>query len=58
MNMLLQAQSALSSFQTRSHAAEAHKLGMTVTGHIPEGLTAFDGVTAGMDQINHISYIV
>jgi hypothetical protein len=37
---------------------EAHKLGMTVTGHIPEGLTAFDGVTAGMDQINHISYIV
>ena len=38
--------------------AEAHKLGMTVTGHIPEGLTAFDGVTAGMDQINHIGYIV
>lgn len=37
---------------------EAHKLGMTVTGHIPEGLTAFDGVAAGMDQINHISYIV
>jgi imidazolonepropionase-like amidohydrolase len=37
---------------------EAHKLGMTVTGHIPEGLTAFDGVTAGMDQINHIDYIV
>ena len=31
---------------------------LTVTGHIPEGLTAFDGVTAGMDQINHISYIV
>jgi hypothetical protein len=31
---------------------------MTVTGHIPEGLTAFDGVTAGMDQISHISYIV
>ena len=39
-------------------AAEAHKLGMTVTGHIPEGLTAFDGVAAGMDQINHIAYIV
>ena len=39
-------------------AAEAHKLGMTVTGHIPEGLTTFDGITAGMDQINHVGYIV
>ena len=37
--------------------AEAHKLGMTVTGHIPEGLTGFDGVNAGMDQINHINYV-
>jgi Amidohydrolase family len=38
--------------------AEAHKLGMTVTGHIPEGMTGFDGVNSGMDQINHITYIV
>lgn len=38
--------------------AEAHKLGMTVTGHIPEGITGFEGVNAGMDQINHITYIV
>jgi len=38
--------------------AEAHKLGLTVTGHIPEGLTGYDGVDAGMDQINHISYVV
>src|SRR6516225_4195359 len=37
---------------------EAHKLGLTVTGHIPEGLTGYDGVDAGMDQINHISYVV
>jgi imidazolonepropionase-like amidohydrolase len=36
---------------------EAHKLGMSVTGHIPNGLTAYDGVNAGMDQINHISYV-
>jgi imidazolonepropionase-like amidohydrolase len=36
---------------------EAHRLGMTVTGHIPEGLTAFQAVEAGQDQINHISYI-
>ena len=38
-------------------AAEAHKLGMTVTGHVPEGMTGFDGVNAGMDQINHITYV-
>jgi imidazolonepropionase-like amidohydrolase len=38
--------------------AEAHKLGMTVTGHIPEGMSGFDGVNAGMDQINHITYVV
>jgi imidazolonepropionase-like amidohydrolase len=35
---------------------EAHKLGMTVTGHIPEGMTIYDGVEAGMDQVNHITY--
>ena len=33
---------------------EAHRLGMTVTGHVPEGMTAFQGVEAGMDQINHL----
>lgn len=37
--------------------AEAHRLGMTVTGHIPNGLNAQQGVEAGMDQINHIQYI-
>jgi len=36
---------------------EAHKAGMTVTGHIPNGMNAFQGVEAGMDQINHIQYI-
>jgi imidazolonepropionase-like amidohydrolase len=36
---------------------DAHKLGMTVTGHIPEGMTAIEGVDDGMDQINHINYI-
>jgi len=39
-------------------AAEAHRLGMTVTGHVPIGLTAYDVVSAGQDQINHISYIL
>jgi Amidohydrolase family len=38
-------------------AAEAHRLGMTVTGHIPEGMNGYQGVEAGMDQINHIQYV-
>jgi len=37
--------------------AEAHRLGMTVTGHIPEGVDAYQGVEAGMDQINHVQYV-
>lgn len=36
---------------------EAHRLGMTVTGHVPEGLNAFQVIEAGQDQINHIGYI-
>jgi imidazolonepropionase-like amidohydrolase len=39
-------------------AEEAHRLGMTVTGHVPEGITTFEAVEAGQDQINHIQYIV
>ena len=38
-------------------ADEAHRLGMTVTGHIPEGLDAYQAIEAGQDQINHIDYI-
>ena len=37
--------------------AEAHRLGMTVTGHVPQALTTFEGIEAGMDQINHLNYI-
>lgn len=36
---------------------EAHKQGLTVTGHVPQGLNALQAVEAGMDQINHIQYI-
>jgi imidazolonepropionase-like amidohydrolase len=38
-------------------AEEAHQLGMTVTGHVPAALNAFQGVEAGMDQINHLNYV-
>jgi imidazolonepropionase-like amidohydrolase len=37
--------------------ADAHKVGMTVTGHIPIGMNAYEGVDDGMDMINHIHYI-
>jgi imidazolonepropionase-like amidohydrolase len=37
--------------------AEAHRLGMTVTGHIPFGMNALQGIEDGMDQINHVEYI-
>jgi imidazolonepropionase-like amidohydrolase len=43
--------------EVKAVADEAHKLGMTVTGHVPDGLTAYDTIPAGQDQINHISYI-
>ena len=36
---------------------EAHHLGMTVTGHVPEGLDAYQVIAAGQDQINHIGYV-
>ena len=38
-------------------ATDAHGLGMTVTGHVPEGMNIFQAVDAGMDQINHIQYV-
>jgi len=34
---------------------EAHRLGMTVTGHLPVGMTIEQAVTAGMDGIAHLS---
>jgi len=39
-------------------AEEAHRLGMTVTGHVPRGLNAYQVIEAGQDQINHITYIM
>jgi len=38
--------------------AEAHRLGMTVTGHVPRGMNALQAVEAGMDQISHINYVL
>lgn len=36
---------------------EAHRVGLTVTGHIPQGMTLMQGVDSGMDMVNHIQYV-
>jgi imidazolonepropionase-like amidohydrolase len=38
-------------------SSEAHRLGMTVTGHVPNSVSTYEGVEAGMDQINHLNYV-
>jgi imidazolonepropionase-like amidohydrolase len=43
--------------EIRIIAEEAHRLGMTVTGHVPQGLDAYQTIEAGQDQINHIQYV-
>lgn len=39
-------------------AAEAHKLGLHVHGHIPAGMRPLDAVRAGYDEITHINFIM
>lgn len=39
-------------------AAEAHRLGMSVQGHIPAGMRPSEAVAAGYDGINHINFVV
>jgi len=41
----------------RAITAEAHRLGMTVTGHVPDSMTAFTALDAGLDQIDHAEYV-
>ncbi len=50
--------SSMTSDNVRAVCTNAHRLGMTVTGHIPQGMNAYDGVNDGMDQINHIQFIL
>jgi imidazolonepropionase-like amidohydrolase len=35
--------------------AEAHRLGMTVTGHVPTGMTIEQAAAAGMDHVAHLA---
>lgn len=38
--------------------AEAHKLGLHVSGHIPAGMRPIDAVRAGYDEVTHINFIM
>jgi imidazolonepropionase-like amidohydrolase len=49
--------SSMKSENVAAVATDAHRLGMTVTGHVPEGMNAFQAIDGGMDQINHIQYV-
>jgi imidazolonepropionase-like amidohydrolase len=41
----------------RAICDEAHRLGLSVTGHIPNGMNLEQGVDSGMDMVNHIEYV-
>lgn len=38
-------------------ADEAHRQGLTVTGHVPEGMNALQAIDSGMNAINHAQYL-
>jgi hypothetical protein len=38
-------------------AEEAHRLGMTLTGHVPGAMNVLQAVEAGQDQISHINFV-
>jgi imidazolonepropionase-like amidohydrolase len=37
-------------------AAEAHRLGLRVSGHVPAGMRPLDAVRAGYDEITHLNF--
>lgn len=39
-------------------AAEAHRLGLHVNGHIPAGMRPIEAVRAGYDEVTHINFIM
>ncbi len=39
-------------------AAEAHRLGLHVSGHIPAGMRPLEAVRAGYDEITHLNFVM
>jgi imidazolonepropionase-like amidohydrolase len=42
----------------RATAAEAHRLGLHVHGHLPAGMRPADAIDAGYDEITHIYFVM
>jgi len=42
----------------KATAAEAHRLGLHVHGHLPAGMRTMDAINAGYDEITHIYFVV
>ena len=38
--------------------AEAHRLGLHVHGHVPQGIRPMDAINAGYDEITHINWVM
>ncbi len=36
---------------------EAHRLGLSVTGHVPIGMNLIQAVDSGMNMVNHVQYV-
>ena len=41
----------------RAICLEAHRLGLTVTGHIPFAMNLIQAADSGMDMVNHLQYV-
>jgi imidazolonepropionase-like amidohydrolase len=41
----------------RAIAIEAHRRGLTVTGHVPAALSTSEAILDGQDQINHLQFV-
>ncbi|MDB4970238.1 MAG: amidohydrolase [Myxococcales bacterium] len=39
-------------------AAEAHRRGLRVTGHVPEGMDLLEAIDAGFDGVNHLTSVL
>lgn len=39
-------------------AAEAHRLGLNVLGHVPAGMRPIEAVRAGYDEVTHLNFIM
>ena len=42
----------------KASIVEAHKLGLHVHGHIPQGIRPMDAINAGYDEVTHINWVI